>query len=265
MNNPLKSFVEALLVEDGYKAARCLSPAFTVHDGLVPEDFIKHEIEEFRQRLRRDERKPDILVTGNSQSRYEVSVVANGLVYAADFEVDDEGLICSNGNVVECVPKLRHYQDGVDRAAAIRSHDFAVQMITPRFPVLDCHITLAPRSGLFSYLHFSSEVDPQKSFNGSLRIMMQVAGSTNVITEFPGLDKFSDWQEKEFFPIIMGNVVQIPVGKSRPWNASVWFEDGGCASIERPEPGFEWQQDKPVIKAMVTDALDNDWVVEASQ
>jgi hypothetical protein len=95
--------------------------------------------------------------------------------------------------------------------------------------------------------------------------MLKVAGSTNLIAEFPGLEKFSDWQEKEFFPIIEGSVVKIPKGKSRPWSATVWFEDGGRLSIERPEPGFEWELERSVEKAMVTDALDNDWVVEASQ
>ena len=265
MSIHLTAFVKALLMKSESDATRCLSPTFTINDGLEAAAFITHEIEEFRQRLQMDERHPDILVNQHSEYGYEVSVIANGLVYGADFEVDGEGLICSNGNVVECVPKLRHHQSGIGRAAAIRSHDFLVQTITPKFPVLDCHLTVATKPGLFSYLHFSNDIDPRTSFTGALRVMLKVAGSTNLIAVFPGVEKFQDWQEEEFFPVISGDVVRIPKGKSRPWNATVWFEDGGRASIDRPEPGLEWKQHRAVAKAMVTDALDNDWVVEASR
>jgi hypothetical protein len=95
--------------------------------------------------------------------------------------------------------------------------------------------------------------------------MMKDAGSANIKTVFPGLDKFPDWQEKEFFPIIEGNMVKLPVGKSRPWKASAWLDNGSYISIERPEAGLEWDIGQVITKAMVTDALDNDWVTETKR
>lgn len=265
MSDRLKTFVEALMAERAGEAARCLSPSFTRHDGLTKQAFIEHEIEEFRQRLLLDERSPVIQVSPLSVTRYEIRVVAKGLIYATDFEVDSEGFICSNGNVVECVPKLRRHQGKIDRAAAVRSRDFLIQTITPRFPVADCHLTVASEKGLFSYLHFSNEIDPAQSFTGSLRVMMKNASSANVRIDFPGFDRFADWQEKEFFPIIEDNRVKLPLGKSRLWSASAWLDDGSYVSIDRPEPGLEWNLNRSVAKAMVTDALDNDWVAETEQ
>jgi hypothetical protein len=262
MSASLTTFIEALMTRRADAAACCLSSSFTVHDGLAKEAFIAHEIDEFRQRLLLDERSPTIQASALSETRYEIRVVAGGLVYATDFEVDDKGLICSNDNPLECVPKLRRHKGRIDRAAAVRGQNFLIQTITPRFPVSECHVTTAPQSGLFSYLQFSNEIDPAKSFTGSLRVMMRNAGSVNMSVDFPGLEKFADWQEKEFYPIIDGSTVKIPMGKSRPWNASAWLDDGSYVSIDRPEPGLDWALNRPVKKAMITDALDNDWVVE---
>jgi hypothetical protein len=253
------------MAEERRQAADCLSPSFTIHDGLTRDAFLNHEIEEFRQRLLHNEREPEIQVTPISGNRFEVCVVANGLVYGSDFNVDDEGLITSNGNIVECVPKVRRHKGLIERAVAIRSHDFLIQTITPKFPVLECHVTMAPEAGLFSYFHFLNGIDPAQSFIGSLRVMMKNAKSANVVIEFPGLERFTEWQEKEFFPIIQANTVKVPIGKSRPWNVSAWLDDSSCVSIDRPEPGLEWALKRPVKKAMVTDALDNDWVVEVGQ
>lgn len=265
MTTRLKAFVEALIAEHRDEATRCLSPLFTLHDGLTKQAFIEHEIKEFRRRLLPDECEPVIKVSPLSETEYEIHVVAQGLIYATSFEVDGQGLICSNDNVVECVPKLRHHQNKIARAAALRSPNFPVQMITPKFPVTDYHLTVTPEKGLFSYLHFSTEIEPAQSFIGSLRVMMKDAGSANIKVNFPGLDRVTDWQEKEFFPIIEGNRVKLAVGKSRPWSANAWLEDGSCVSIERPEAGLDWDLGRTVAKAMVTDALDNDWIMETER
>lgn len=263
MSDRLTSFLEALMLADEARAMQFISPEFTVHDGLDALRFVRHEIIEFKSRRKESDDKVLVEQAKTGDTTIDVVVTSNrGLLYAMSYHVDRHGMVSSNGSQIEIVGKIRYSQDGTQRAAAIRHPDDTIVAVTPMFAVKEFWTSIGEAAGQFSYVHFPSEIDVSQGLVEKVRITFKHRKSLTAALSMPGTSTFEQWQEKDLFPVIEGRTIVIPHGKSPVWSATAWLTTGRQLNLERPEPGFRWELSEDITMAVVTDALDNDWVAE---
>jgi hypothetical protein len=266
MSTQLQEFVEALILGDEKRALDLISPTFTVNDGLDALSFVRHEITEFRQRKKRDESRIAIKVDAKGDGTADAIVTSErGLLYAMNYHVDGDGWVGSNGCEVEIVGKMRFARNEAYRAAAIRAPNDTILAIAPLFAVENFWVTPSGESGQYSYLHFPNEFDVDQDIVRKIRVTFRNRKPLTAWISMPGRSSFARWQEDDMFPVVEENSILIPEGKSPVWNATAWLESGEVANFERPESGILWTLPDKVKMAVVTDALDNDWVSESKQ
>lgn len=270
MSERITTFIEALKSHQEEVAISCLSPSFGVHDGLNAQEYVHHEVGEFIRRLLNHEVSSKIEIAATGNNHFEMIIISDeGLVYADVIRLDENGFIASNDLPLEVVAKFSRtarledrYPVDISRALAFRKPGGAIRSLIPRFPVRRHEVWTQADVGSHSYVRLTLHDEHERAFEGRFRVgFSHCQDNVDLMVKFPGTDTFARWQEKDFYPIVHENSVQIPRGKSRPWNLQVRTEDCELHVFERPAPGSVFTFEDWVTSANLTDALDNDWSV----
>lgn len=261
----IKAFIHGLIAGDEMAVRSSLSPSFTRHDGLMANDYVTQELQEFRELLLPNERDVEIAIYSRGEGRNLVFVESpEGLVYADTIFTDGDGKICGNGNNLECVPKYRYEAGrGTWRSLAVRDPAGQVKSAFPLFACSEFNWRRAFEDGEFGYVRFQIANDDGSERDAAFRFGVGERPSLKQNVTFPAQTDFGRWQEKDFFPMVKENEVTLPKGKSRPWMAEITLVDHTQYIFSRPEPEFSREFDAAVKRVVLTDALDNEWVVEA--
>lgn len=263
----IPSLIEALFRGDAAAARNFIDPDFGIHDGHNAETWLVHEISEFAKR--RPALNLEAVQVTDQASRtipgaisFAVLCQDGRFVFEDSLKIGPTGLVRGLGRRFEIVTKM-HYRAGqpLRRGIAIRS---------PRGDIVKAVVLgvehddaqLHPGSSHdddhFFTLDFSIPVDNHEGIHANLFVRDSAGVSAIEPIFLRGYD--SPHHGSVEFPGINGNMVSIfNVDHKRLWSLSVRLEDGSDETVEHPTGG-KYRFDLPVQSAIVTDAMDNDWV-----
>ena len=263
----IPGLLQALFAGDETAARKFLDADFGVHDGQEVDDWLGHELSEFARR------RPLLNLTSIEVTDRASNTVQGGVAFAVldqdgrfvfedALRIGPAGLVRGLGRNFEIVTKM-HYTAG-------RPHRRGVAIRSPRGDIVKAVILginhddaqLHPGSsheddGFFT-LDFQIPLDDcfGRQANLFVRDSAGVSGIEPIYLR--GFD--SPHQGPVAWPAINGNAVTIAaLYNSRLWSLCITLEDGSVETIEHPSEG-RWEFPQLVHSAVVTDALDNDWL-----
>lgn len=250
-------YFKALLAGDKGRALSFLSSKFGVSSGLACDDHIRYELQQFEERGH--------LLRGGIEIR---RLRFNGLVdvygvfsegrfvYEDEFWFDENDLLMGNGRPCDIVSKIHRYHDGrTTRAVAIRYPD--IKHLRCLDPAVREQRFIPKANADAAQLFLSLGDDDGRSRIMDFRVLKEgFAGP--LAAEMRGKDHplFVD----DMFPLIRGCEVEVAPERMSIWSLMVWFADGRTQVINAPQKKH-YRFPDPVVQAVLTDALDNDWDV----
>lgn len=262
----LDRFVRAVAAGDGFSAARCLSPSFGIHEGRTASGWIAHELREFGKRSRAfglDEGL-SVELLGHRCRDLRAFVVLDRygrLVYQDAVRMAGDGLIAGSGRESEIVTKLSFSRSGVRRGMAVRTPRGLIDSIIPINLIVD-EFELRSGAGFaedgFQIANFTVRDDHLESRAAKFSLR---AGRSRETVEvwLRGID--DPFFVGSLDPQFEGGAVYLASKGMRYWSLSVLLADGRSLVVDHPDRQ-EYRFDAPVIRAVLTDALDNDWCAE---
>lgn len=268
----LHDYVAALIALDGDRAARCLSPAFTRHQGRDRQAHIQHELREFGHRA------PyygldkgfdvEIIASENNCVTFFVTDYRGRLVYEDWAVFGDDDLLVGDGGIWEVINKMRfrqHDDPAFVRAFCIRMNPVLPKAIMVHDAVMSDHLILPgvyePSFAVCEFTLTNRDGTPDNTCGRwvDLSIYGGVANSRERRRYYMrGTDH--PHFVSDLFPVLSGQTVLMPDYDGHPWCLSLRLADGRNIVIDHPdERRYDFDQD--VVFAVLTDAIDHDWEV----
>lgn len=271
----VERFISSLLASDRAMAASCLSGNFGLHDGVDSESYLDREIREFQDRrhwFQGD--RFQVLVTETqtvqgeySRLRFSCLDHEGRFIYEDTLFFDLMAQIRGNQRLVECVTKV-FFPAGQDpcRQVAIRAPGGIIRHA--RIPGVVAEIDLNDGANMeedsFQVLTIRIHGDDLKERHAPVRFLLE-DNDTNECThaqEILLLRGIDHPQFQNMTPRIEGDTVHMPVGKMRVWSLTCFDQDGTATTYEYPDLSCI-KHGRKITRAVLTDALDNDWEVTA--
>lgn len=262
----IERWIAALAVGDVETAGTLLSPAFKIHDGMSREQYLRHELQEFK--LRKEgfgiSACPTVVETNEAPGTRHIIVLSSSghLAYEDWLSTDEQGLISGNGRPIEVVTKMSFNERAArpHRAMAIRSHGAEILQVIPLFSVSQCEFTRCDTyaDDRFNILSFDDD-EPFLSGDRSFRAVTAIERMT-----FSALMRGMDhpYFVPDRFPQIDDRSVQIDIARGPVWSVTARMDNGRVETIDCPRN--EWIEfPAAVVSATLTDAIDNDWTAYA--
>jgi hypothetical protein len=262
----IRRWIEALSTGNEAVAEAFLSGRFTKHDGMTREQYLRHELTEFRERKDGFDvpDAPDVIeeATADGLSHIIVLSASGGLAYEDWLRLDESGLIVGNDRMFEVVSKLQFSTatERPHRALAIRSHGADILHAFPLFSTAFSDFVPCDtyESDRFNLLTFDDEED-LVSIERRFRAVTERERAT-----FSALLRGTDhpYFIGERYPQISGCHVDIDVERGPIWSVTARFENGRNQTIDCPKASrIAFPAD--VVSVTMTDAVDNDWTAFA--
>jgi hypothetical protein len=264
----IAGWIGALSKGDADLAETFLSSSFRVHDGMMRDVYLRHELSEFRQR--RDgfdvPDAPKVVELDNRDGLRHIVVLSStgNLAYEDWLKLDADGLIVGNDRCLEVVSKIS-FSDAAERprrAMAIRSHGAELRQVVPLFPVSFSEFTRCDtyENDRFDILTFDDD-QPFVSVERQFRAI-----TTQQRMTFSALMRGTDhpYFIPDRLPRIDGKVVWTDVHRGPIWSVTARMEDGSVLTVDCPkENRIEFSS--IVLSVTMTDAVDNDWTSHAGR
>lgn len=248
-----------------------LSPDFGMHEGRTREEWISHEIQEFKDRrelmgyygIGREPYVSIDAVGKRGDVTFSMKSPQGAFIYQDTWNLGPDGLFVGNGRKFEIVSKLQ-FQEGKKprRGLAIRSHNGSITAVTPiGLEVEECDLKAGingHRDG-FASVSILLPNDDLIGREAKFRIMDDAGNRSTETVWMRGIEEAQF--EDGLFPEVSGPEVTIPMTEHPIWSLTIVDEAGDRAYFGHPEPGTYYFKN-PVKSAFITDAMDNDWKVE---
>jgi hypothetical protein len=247
----------------------CFSPDFGVHEGLSLQEWIAHERREFEMRrqafgiatealsIRIDHRRQPDCIT------FSVMGAQGRVAYQDTWMFDADGRMIGNGSRFEIVAKLHFDASGSPlRALAVRSAKGSIVSVVPiGVAASEAVLNQGMRAEVDDFATFTMAVenDDLRGFRAKFRIADDAGVRSTEAVWMRGVDEAGFTHG--LFPRIDGRAVIVP-GEGPSWSLSVVLADGSRQAIDHPQPG-SYEFVSAVETAILTDALDNDWLSSA--
>jgi hypothetical protein len=260
----IESVIQCFIGED--VSLDLFSAEFGVKDGLNLNDWIKHEISEFKLRQTTFGIAHDSLVIRIDRIRQQevtFSVLGRegGVAYQDTWLFGADGRLKGDGSQFEIVPKILFRHTGQHlRSLAIRSPRGGVVSVVPLgLSVEESRLINGLRTDEdgFSTFQMTASDDDLKGFYARFRIADDAGVRSTETVWMRGVDE--PGFENNAFPIIQGRNVIVP-GNSPAWALSVVLASGAASHIDHPRPGSH-SFGEDIAVAILTDAQDHDWSV----
>ena len=241
-----------------------LSPRFGIHEGRTLDVWIDHELQEFARCKKAFELDAGMSVAVDRMDAdgsviFFVRSGKGDLVYQDAWRIDGDGCIVGDGRAFEIVSKF-HFARGraTRRALAVRSVRGRVTSVVPIGLTADeCLFEQGLNSDAFSTISMLLPNDDLKALWARFRISDETGARATETVWLRGISETVD-----LFPFIEGRRVMLP-GEARAWELNVLLQDGTSRCVEHPIPGV-YLFSQPVRTAVLTDAMDNDWIADAT-
>ena len=269
------NYFNALLKNDLPKIKSLFSDKIGVHNGYYIDDFIIAEVNEFNKYSKFYDLKHNnfsIIKTFN-KSGFQSFLVLNDnghLVFDHGVSIVD-GKIIGDGSFYQKVTKNKYRRNtagdcfSVHRSVAVwcpyspQSPRFMLVKNGSDFKVQQGNLNFTASTktdGFYSY-EFNVVNDDMKSKLVDFRII-DPHYSENTTVYFHGDEH--PYFFSNMFPVIDNKKLLINKVESLIWSVAVFFDNGTSQHIEFPRIE-EFTFDHHIVKAIVTDALDNDWEI----
>lgn len=264
----LRVYIDALVRQDPQQAADCLSAGFGCHEGKDRDAYLRHELREFSRLMDRYGLANGIrLYTDTAEAdclRFSVADCNGVLVYEDALLFDADGRIRGDGSRFEVVSKIRFRDQSVYRALAIRGFGEAPGfLVIDDDPVGECdvHPASTHADDGFHVTTFMLDGDDFRTRPARVRIYPLGGGVPDQKRMvLRGVDH--PFFEPSLFPEVRGRAVSIPKSRAKPWSLNVKLKGGAWHEIQQPRALHWYGFDQDVVFAVLTDAVDNDWITE---
>lgn len=261
----LKRYINALIKQDKEKVKDSLSQDFGIHQNKNKTEHIKHEMQEFLKRSKIFELKENhfhLELNHIFNNHYKMFLLDKNhkFVYEDIFHFDEENKIIGNQTHWEIIPKLKFISNNIKRGLAIRNNEEKPYLITLHFDKPKVLKILQSDSDP-EYSNVEIEFNDENGLSRSLEATIfggEIKKETLKL-DFNGIDH--PYFKENLYPKIIKNKIEIPQYTYKFWELCVIFKDNTRINIENPTKK-EYQFEKEISKAILTDALDNDWETE---
>ncbi|MEO0368845.1 MAG: hypothetical protein AAF197_08680 [Pseudomonadota bacterium] len=274
----LDRYINALYAGDKKRAGAFLAEDFGCHAGRNPEEHIAHELWEYATREDHFgladgfQVKIDLFqtVTHGTDKAYRCvfSIVnANAqLVYRDVLLLDSAGFIIGDQAPFEVIGKLRFEDDVVWRVMVGHQVQQPPAKINPvGLPHDNAELLVVDQPSGMHVLEYRycGRDDDLASQCQRFKLYPLGAAPSTLEVYMPGRDHWAF--EPNRFPEISqdGKTVTLPQSEQFAWHLQVQAEAGDLHEIEMPKDNV-YQFEAPIMRAILTDALDHDWVTMAA-
>lgn len=261
----LRRWIDCIFSGQHAAARELLSPNFGLHDGLCAEDFVKHEIDQFKERASRFGSSDRIIFRYHSKFSDGFIVffmaradVAETFLFEDVFRFDSLGIV-GNQNRVEAVSKLR-FMEGQSqpmRSIALRARQLQIRNIAPLFPVTDIVFHKSDTHDQDDFFQVNVVCDDASRTILERFRFFTSEGNFNQSIRMRGLDHpcFCEMP----FPNIKGKRLFIGAIDRYIWSVTVKLVSGAVLVYDNISD-VPHEFNDAIHSVTITDALDNDWV-----
>jgi len=286
-------YLRALARGDRSAADACLSSSFLLHEGRGRNEHLDHELGEFARLGELYGAGSGMRVLDRGRARADgcfgfLAVAQDGsLIYEDALPIAEDGLFGGDGSAFETVTKLHlkismESMESMDSMYSMHSMDDVGREFGRELAAVEIRRGLAVRRGArpadaalvrsprcsdqaflsvspdpdYSSLIFALDEDDGRTIDAEILLYSTPSKLREAKRlTLRGIDH--PFFEAAAFPLVRGRAVEVPKTRSRPWSLDVAWEGGG-RQILHPDAGtFEFEG--VVTRAILTDAVDNDW------
>ena len=244
-----------------------MSPEFGIHEGLDARAWIRHEQREILRRSTAFQLAPGgICIVPNrrgngGETTFSMKTHDGVFVYQDTWVIGPDGRLRGNGRHFEIVTKLQLVAGGpTRRAMAIRDHGGSLVSVVPiGLALAECELNSGMSSSEDSFQTLSLLIEGDDCLGRQAKFRMSSDSGVRSTESVWLRGKEEPEFEDDLFPAIRGREVQVPGSRARLWSLNVMLADGDRTMVEHPRSG-EYVFGKDVAMAVLTDAMDNDWM-----
>lgn len=269
----VRSYFNSLILNDVQSVRSCFSNDSKVHNGYYIDDFIMAEMNEFNQYSRYYDLQHnnfEVIPTFQSSNEAYYSVLNHHgkLVFDHGVNVINDKIV-SDGSFYQKVTKNKYKLNCSDghksfyRSVAIwcpyssESPQFVIVKPSDTKGVYQGNLRKSAsteKDGFYSFEFFVSDDDKLSHTFGFRFIDKKYSESSNLYFSGENHPYFFD----DMYPELVGSKLKLNHVDTLIWSVAVYLENGKYYHIEFPRVE-EIEFEANIVKAIVTDALDNDW------